>query len=392
MTEDRPYRASLGLPQAVVIKSAPLPPKQRVSLAQEEADSLDSPSRFQDYTRWKEWNINAAKHGPERMTGPPVFLPSQQLYDELGRSVQEGFGVEVDEGRRREIETGGRVSDWYLALSRGGNPGAGPSNEPAADTAGPELPKTSKTETRRSLPELSQPTTLVKLEARPARHTSQPIRVHSRDWFIRRSLLCLDPPSRTAKPREATSISSLLNIAPSQPRIPPAHYVLGPENKGYELLRDRLGWEGGGLGRPQGWTVEDLDRRKVKEIKVTFEEEEPERDVNGNPIVDLTGDSDSESELSDEPISHAGPGRTAPIATALKLDRLGIGHRRARPKGGTEVAKKVTHTAEEIGQAQRRAKYRVKGVDLGKKGKVRWKERDKRERDDRKRLAAALNA
>ena len=53
----------------------------------------------------------------------------------------------------------------------------------------------------------------------------------------------------------------------------------------------------------------------------------------------------------------------------------------------------MTHTAEEIREAQRKAKYRVvKGVELGKRGKLRWKERDRRERDDRKKLAAAINA
>ena len=125
------------------------------------------------------------------------------------------------------------------------------------------------------------------------------------------------------------------------------------------------------------------------------EEAKPELDINGHPIVDLTVDSaiDSDSEHDYVPISHGGPGRTAPIATALKLDRLGIGHRRARPKVGMEAVKKVTHTAEEIREAQRKAKYRVvKGVELGKRGKLRWKERDRRERDDRKKLAAAINA
>ena len=108
--------------------------------------------------------------------------------------------------------------------------------------------------------------------------------------------------------------------------------------------------------------------------------------------MDLTADSDTDSDMEEaERVSlRGGPGRTAPIATSLKLDRLGIGHRRGKPKAGD--VKKVTHTAGEIRDAQRRAKYRVVTGDLGKKGKVRWKERDKKERDDRRRLAAALNA
>jgi hypothetical protein len=133
-------------------------------------------------------------------------------------------------------------------------------------------------------------------------------------------------------------------------------------------------------------------------------------DINGQPIVDLTGSSpeplsdspggagaDADVDDFDVPIpaSHGGPGRTAPVATTLKLDRLGIGHRRSQPKEHLESSKKkVTHTAADIREAQKRARYGApkQGVELGKKGKVKWKERDRREREERRRLAAAINA
>lgn len=381
-SEVRPHRAGLGLPPAVIIKSAPLPPKTIRTLAED----FDSPSRFQDHSTWKEWNINPAKHGPERLTRPPVFLPSQQTYDELGRSLEEGYEVKVGDGVRREVEDGGRVADWYLAISRGSTPGAGPSR-PTTRLIAQERPVRD-----------SSPTDPSENPIAPrAVEIARSLRRHRRDWFINHAQVDHNQSTRPSPGIQATSISSLLSITPTQPRVPPAHYVLGPENKGYSLLRDRLGWEGGGLGRPAGWTAADLDRRKVgkrsEEVVIQDMDEKPELDRNGNTVVDLTAASDTDEAVDGEPVSHGGPGRTAPIATSLKLDRLGIGHRRARPANSTDIGKKVTHTASQIREAQRRAKYRaVKGVELGKKGKVRWRERDKKEGESRRRLAAALNA
>jgi len=119
--------------------------------------------------------------------------------------------------------------------------------------------------------------------------------------------------------------------------------------------------------------------------------EKEEEVENDQGVIDLTADSEDEDEA--PPPIHGGPGRTAPIATSLKLDRLGIGHQRG-PRAAADAAKKVTHTAEEIRRAQQRSRYppSKRTVELGKKGKVKWKERDRRERDERRKLLAALNA
>jgi hypothetical protein len=95
-----------------------------------------------------------------------------------------------------------------------------------------------------------------------------------------------------------------------------------------------------------------------------------------------------DADVSDAEIPRHGPGRTAPVATVLKLDRLGLGRGRA--------AKRVTHTSKEIERAQRRAR----GVrappkedeEMEKKEKIKWKEKDRRERESRARIAAALGA
>jgi hypothetical protein len=77
----------------------------------------------------------------------------------------------------------------------------------------------------------------------------------------------------------------------------------------------------------------------------------------------------------------------------LKLDRLGLGHRR-NIKATRDAEKKVTHTIEEIRRVQQRSRYPPpkQGVELGKKGKARWKERDKKDREERKHLMAVLNS
>jgi hypothetical protein len=120
-----------------------------------------------------------------------------------------------------------------------------------------------------------------------------------------------------------------------------------------------------------------------------------ELDVNGEQVVDLTADSEEEEEeeFMVPPTQTGGPGRTAPIATSLKLDRLGLGHQRST-KAARDAEKKVTHTIDEIRRVQQRSRYPPpkQGVELGKKGKIRWKERDKKEREERKRMMAMLNS
>ncbi|CAD6576023.1 MAG: hypothetical protein TREMPRED_001561 [Tremellales sp. Tagirdzhanova-0007] len=380
MAESSCIRSGLGFPSAVVIKSAPLPPRTTRLLAEDAQASLDSPSRYKDYMTWKEWTINPAKHGPERMRRPPVFIPSQQVYDELGRSMIDVVEVDVEEGStKKEIEDGGRVAEWYLALSTNSTPGSGPSRAPVP---------------------LAVETTMQGegMKSRLFHHTAMPRRAYRQDWFTRQSHYSpRDQPQHQHALSEPSSISSLLHIAPAQNRAPTAHYVLGPENKGYTLLRDRLGWKGGGLGRPEGWTSQGGDTLIQKDQRLSDEKEKLGIDKNGNLVIDFTADSDDDPhsviDLNDDAVSPGGPGRTAPIATVLKLDRLGVGHLRAGATGATDDTKKVTHSASEIREAQRRARRRVvNSVALGKKGKVRWKERDKRDRDDRRRLAAALNA
>ena len=414
MTQQRPYRAGLGLPAAITIRSDPAPSTRQRELFEEaqkrisEREWVPLPDQGQI---WAEWNINPAKHGPERLTKVPVFVKGTGSYDELGRSAFEGSDVQVDQGKRKRAKVEGEqdLGEWYrgVAARRKAEQPVRLSEEKALEPMGVidfsldddvsesitkqehDLPESMPTPDDNEVPggPIKQPG----LTAAPAK----PLRVNRSEWFIRRALLAQDrsnTSSATSSPGPS-SISSMLNIGSAPPRPATIQYVLGPENKGYELLQTRHGWEGGGLGKPADWeerqTMPEAGPSRPRQRSPTIE-----LDVNGEKVVDLTIDSEDEEEgLGLSPIQKGGPGRTAPIATSLKLDRLGLGHQRNK-KAARDAEAKVTHTIDEIRRVQQRSRYPPpkQGVELGKKGKIRWKERDKKEREERKRLMAVLNS
>lgn len=414
MTEPRPYRSGLGSSDAITIGGDPGPStRQRALFEAAQLDLSEQDWTPNEHQTWHEWNINPAKHGPERLTRVPTFVKATSDYDELGRSAIEGYGLKVEEGRRRkgkEKATDEDVGDWYRALANRSAAGSGASTPKARPIQKPTVVDlTEDDDLDITVQPKLEPTTDL---SGPSKDNSTvvsrtkvpdgPLRVHRSEWFIRRALLAQSRSSNTSATSSPgpSSISTMLNIETAQPRIAPAHYVLGPENKGYELLKTRHGWEGGGLGRPVDWEERQAN---LDTLAVNVPNSLPsggtaiEIDGNGEPIVDLTIDSDVEleEEFLGEPgrIRQGGPGRTAPVATSLKLDRLGLGHQRNR-KAALDAEKKVTHTIHEIRRVQQRSRYPPPkhGLELGKKGKMKWKERDKREREDRRNILAMLNS
>lgn len=323
----------------------------------------------------------------------------------------DGVGVEVsggDEEDREGRENGGAVAEWYTTLAGRRSTTATADEEVEA---GPSKPRvisegvidfTGSDEDDDIFPPA------------PKSPIQPPLRVHQSEWFIRRALASSGSTTPTlAKP--STSIGNLLNIAPTVDRAKEPVYVLGRDHIGHQILRERLGWGGGGLGRPEGWIpmaariphhLEDDREDEAEELRMKAEGSREDAIV-----ISDTDDDTSAHESSPEPPTISGPGRLAPIATTLKLDRLGLGHRlaaefRSKSKKGKEKLvkegegrKKVTHSHDEILEAQRRARYARSGAVqkngtgevLGKKGKIRWKEKDKKERDERRRMIAALN-
>lgn len=381
---------------------------------------------------WKEWYLAASKHGPARTQGPPVFVLASGNYDELGRSTLDGVGVDIEDGeskKKREVESGDKLAEWYAALSGSG------SSTPRVEEARPVV-KVGK-EDAIDLTMMSEDED----DAKPvigrsgsaghggeSIHQGAPLRVNPNEWYIRRALLkrqktSTDPPPR---PKRTIPIGSLLGVTPIQQVKSAPKYALGPENKGYDILKNTLGWHGGGLGKPEGWQPRDVgehaepgppaSQNLARELERDLVDASanspavaiPPKEENG--VIDFTADSDDDdpqlgvdgegfdSDLDDldtAPDAPSGPGRTVPVATTLKLDRLGLGHRRTNFDAKGNPLKRVTHTHKEIEEAQRRAKRPMekKGVvDPGKKEKVKWSLKDKKERDERRRIAAALNA
>lgn len=412
MTQPQPYRAGLGIPQAVTITSGPaplrsahddideytspsgspvqpsadVPPQARISRQTEMKTEPHVYESLPKHAAWREWNINPSHHGPERLKHPPVFVKSQTAYDELGRSVVDGIGVEVNLGKEdgksdKILDNGDSVKDWYLSLAK-------------------------KSDVQQEGSQLSSKSavTVTKTAMKPVETSGDPnppaeaIRIHPSEWFIRRALLSKSqtPNStpETSRPATPSSITSLLTMPPqAQPKKMAPNYALGPENKGYGMLKG-FGWGGGGLGKPEGWQEENADLikedRKGKR-RGESDDEIQDVDASGNAIIDLTV-SCSEESSSEYEEAPSGPGRTAPIPTALKLDRLGLGHCSASES-------KITHSHKEIVQAQKRAKYGQRRIKKGeekgemvKKQKIDWKKKDRREREERRRLMAALNS
>lgn len=412
MCEPGPLSSGQCFPEAITIRGDPGPSTRQRELFEDAqakvADEEWAPSQKQE---WREWHVSSARHGPERTTRMPTFVKSTTNYDELGRSAIEGVGVEVDQGRRNRGkeratgEAGEDVGEWYKSLSKRSTPTPTPTTSGMAVS---EVGQSTVVDLTGEDDEADTPVTTIDKHIDTVADSSRKrpvLRVNRSEWFIRRALLSRShaEPSSTVSSPGPSSISGMLNIEDRQPRVAPAQYVLGPDNKGYELLKSRHGWEGGGLGRPPDWEeraraigAETGTPTSTTTSMVISPPVELESDVHGEPVVDLTVESEPEPEddiAVDPVVRQGGPGRTAPIATSLKLDRVGLGYQRNK-RAERDAEKKVTHTIEEIRRVQQRSRHPPPkhGVELGKKGKIKWKERDKREREDRKRLQAMLNA
>lgn len=302
-----------------------------------------------------EWLIDPKNHGhgPKREVKVPVFVATQGTYDDQGRLLSE-----LGDGRKGKGKaTNAEVATWFRSLpastTSSRQPSPGPGSEPIVDT-------------------VARPETLV---------------VPKAQWFIRRVLLSQHqlnqtPPKLLSRP---SSIGNLVDSYESQSELKPQNfgYVLGPSNKGWQLLK-KNGWEGGGLGPlppPPPSEVVDL----------TLSDSDEDFEILGDPdddaieVVDVKPsifnlDSPADRPRIIGPVQPAvyGPGRTAPIATALKSDRLGI---------GINIAKKrITHTPREMKRHDRKVGKANKRQKAEKP-----KDRERRERTETQRFAAALH-
>ena len=327
-------------------------------------------------------------HGPA--VALPTFVLAQGQYDDLGRSVEDGFNVSVAKGKK-ERTAGPGAFDFWKDLELGDKTPLG--------SSGSVTPSGSSSTAIKPLPRDRQ---------RSTASTSTKLVVPRSEWFIRKALLAkaekekqialdqerqgmiigldqsADDPlcSATPQPSSAStstpappppsSLASLLSLPPPGQTAyePPTHFHIKPNNKGYQLL-EKGGWSGiGGLGRPEGWKEVQKVKQEASEGVVKLEEGEvgsggssssgsnarvgKRRDepIDVDAIIDLTGgegDDEEDDDHQDQGLTipsrfgeqqlvtadilsktaqppMIGPGRVAPVATYLKHDLSGIGH------------------------------------------------------------------
>lgn len=293
-----------------------------------------------------EWLIDPKNHGhgPRPEIRIPVFLPTQGTYDELGRVIESVD--DAGKGKGKATDEGG-VADWFKSL-----PASRASSLPASRASSP--------------PPTPKPTPI-------ATPPNGPLVIPPSQWFIRRVLLSQHDPYQTKPKAKPSSIGSLIDSYDAEVEKPKNFgYVLGPRNKGYELLK-KSGWEGGGLGaRPPAPPPQVIDLT----LSDSDEEEEDEEEIQIVDVKPSIFDAPPTIQTPPAAVPTYGPGRTAPIATALKSDRLGIGHSIAK--------KRITHTSRELRQHGKKAKW------IAHKKPEKPKDRERRERAETQRIAASL--
>lgn len=425
-------RRGLGFfPEPVVIKSSPYP-------GGDDLDGSDSglrPSRStpnrvpQSYSSWEEWKAwNAGHASTLSHRPPPVFVRPDVVKTGFEQGEEEGFGVDVEnQGEEDAVASsiqdtgkmpGSDLANWYRNLATKGSSAKerDPVVEVKRDPDAPDLEPVSSSmaqleSTADDVKPDTKPSLLTSLPSAshkiPSGHSSQPsvtssasqsgsstpaaradpapLRIPASEWFIRRALAKRHAaaPEASPPPKRSSSIGGMLNIAGASTRPPPRpSYAIGPDNVGYSRLSG-LGWGGGGLGRPQDPSpASSRPRTAAPEGSGRSRSRSPGSRASLEPLS-ATDELDL-ADLEEEAERPSGPGRTEPIATALKLDRRGLGSGKAD--------KKVTHTHAEIRRAQRRAGREKGEHQHPAKSKVKWAQKDKKEREERKRLLAALNA
>jgi hypothetical protein len=304
-----------------------------------------------------EWLIDPKNHGhgPKREVKVPVFVATQGTYDEQGRLVGEWDDGQKSKGKATNEE----MAAWFRSL-----------------------PSSTSTSRQSSPPPAAKPIITGVFQ-------DKSLVVPKSQWFIRRVLLSQHqqnqaPVQPISRP---SSIGSLVDTYENQSEPKPQNfgYVLGPSNKGWQLLKMN-GWEGGGLG-----PLPPPPPPEVVDLTLSDSDDDIE-------ILDASTNDDDAIEIIDvkpsifnlEPLTPRtsvigpiqppvyGPGRTAPIATTLKSDRLGI---------GINIAKKrITHTPREIKRHDRKVGWSNKRQKAEKP-----KDRERRERAETQRFAAALH-
>jgi len=394
----------------------PVKDKERLQL---ETDVDDGENKSSDEWLWKE---AASSQFLRAQRLPPKFVPAT-LCNEIGGSELGPSKPYTSSPRERLL--GSSLSSWYRSLT---------------------VASSTETKSHHPCPDSTPVPVLSSNSVQYARGSSQSQiqKWDKNNWFIQKALRCRPLPitPSTSPPTLPEILARDPPPSPSEPRYnPPVWTEIGPSNRGFVMLQ-KGGWnEGEALGvdtrrdfpaglsnfgqrirkvegtigrvsRTPRWelcdtsgdmkkdgneiidlTLSDSDERDQEE-----EEEEEDGDVNVENLSEHSKESEQllrSGEDDSEDINICAHGRKAlltPIATVLKLDRLGIGLK-VKTEGPYKVSvKRVTHNAASLAAHVRmadKARRRRKVFGRG----IRGYERQKRKEEEKRRnLLAYMNS
>ena len=213
---------------------------------------------------------------------PNNFVSAKGDYDEFGRLT--GTPEVAIDVNAKDMGSRARIGDWYSSLQR--------TQTPATLTSAPRSQSPHTSHSRSTAPTAS------------TSHAA-----HTTNWF--KPLV----PDLQNTPT-ADSLAEMLKRDPpdsQNPLIPPVHYALGPQNRGYEMLT-KGGWE---EGQPLGPTSKRTQRPSSEATSSSYMKKEKWATLTGDMpklvlrdehdgstlLVDITNaeeDDEEESETSDE--------------------------------------------------------------------------------------------
>ncbi|KLO15990.1 hypothetical protein SCHPADRAFT_238530 [Schizopora paradoxa] len=311
----------------------------------------------------------------ERIARPPRFVAASASTDSTQTTPSDKL---VSSSRK----------SWYLSLKR-------------TSTSGSSTPLSGSS----ASPEIARPNALVE---QPPRKAKKPDEL----WFIRQAL-----DTQASEQSEASgsgsSTPTLADILtrdppplPSEKQYkPPVWLVVGPGNKGFEMLQ-KSGWEEGealglatrrsaGLGFkpkvPPPAVKEDLDADEVIDLTHSSDDDDDDGDTDEAPESRSTMTNDATGQPLDY-LDHHPVALVTPIPITLKSDRLGIGLKAKTVGPFRESVKKVTHSqAAMAAHARASEKMRRQKQVLGR-GRRGFEKIKRAEERSRKSMLAYLNA
>lgn len=185
---------------------------------------------------------------------PMNFVREQGEYDERGRAVSSDS---MQFSSVKKAASG--LGDWYSSIQRSATKSAPPQSSRMA----PVTPSPTASNSRA----VSQ----TEIAAPMPQTTSSISRPTRKDWFKSRPNM-----AGLERSNQSTLADMIRRDPPNphRPHVPPVHYALGPENRGYDML-SRGGWQ---EGQPLGPLGQHDSKRSLGHLASTSTRSTPEKE------------------------------------------------------------------------------------------------------------------